>query len=154
MFYGGSTTLQKVLRNASSPQENGRKTVQIVQDYGSSKVRSIFSTDGSFKIWENSPKRRKYKPKLPPFAHSQVGGSPKRKRHKKNQNEGTFAKTALLQNRPFLGKIHAPIKIKLALPPPPPKNPGFSSRNNQKCQAHIKLAPPYPAPEKRAEKFA
>ena len=55
-------------------------------------------------------------------------------------------------------KIRAPIKIKSALPPPPPKTPpqnaefyghGFSCRKNAFFQASIKLAQPFPAPELR-----
>ena len=65
-------------------------------------------------------------------------------------------------------KIPAPIKIKLALPNPPPhkKNPkypdlkrgilwawGFSCRNNQKSQTPIKLAQPFPVPKLRTKNF-
>ena len=66
---------------------------------------------------------------------------------------------------PQLGKIPTPIKIELALPPPHSKNhdpPPPNSRNfmgmgvfqqkePKKCQAPIKLAQPFPAPELRVE---
>ena len=58
-------------------------------------------------------------------------------------------------------KIPAPIKIKLAFQnPPPPKLRNFmgmevlSCRKNQKAQAPIKLAQPFPGPESRAKHFA
>ena len=63
-------------------------------------------------------------------------------------------------------KIPAPIKIKLALPPPFQKTPtpapkarnfmgmGVPAERTKKCQAPIKLAQPFLAPELRAEKFA
>ena len=61
-------------------------------------------------------------------------------------------------------KILAPIKIKSALPPPPPKTQntpppktwnfmdrGFSCRKNAFFQVPIKLAQPFPAPELRTK---
>ena len=72
----------------------------------------------------------------------------------------------LWSNLHFFGQIPTPIKIKLALPPPPSKTPrpppppkrknfmgmgGFPAGRTQKCQAPIKLAQPFAAPELRAE---
>ena len=61
------------------------------------------------------------------------------------------------ENKLFVRKIRAPIKIKSALPPPkktPPKKGefyghGFSCRKNAFFQVSIKLAHPIPAPELR-----
>ena len=58
------------------------------------------------------------------------------------------------QDALFLRKIRAPIKIKSALPPTPPKKGefyghGFYCRKNAFFQVSIKLAHPLPAPELR-----
>ena len=55
--YGGSKAPRKVLRSARFPKEKGQETVQIVEHYSNSKilrirVRSIFSTEGSFGLIE------------------------------------------------------------------------------------------------------
>ena len=58
----------------------------------------------------------------------------------------------------YFRKIRAPIKIKSALPPPPPKTPhkrrnfmdiGFPAERRHFFQVSIKLAQPFPAPELR-----
>ena len=66
--------------------------------------------------------------------------------------------------KPFYQKIPAPIKIRLALPPPFKKNNyppptqrgilwagGFSRRMNQQIPGAQKWAQPFPAPELRVE---
>ena len=80
-----------------------------------------------------------------------------------HQSETPLCRREPQATLPQIRKILAPIKIKSALPPPPPKNPkypplkeefyghGFSCRTDAFFQVSIKLAQPFPAPELRTQ---